>query len=179
MSSLQIQIPDELFAVAESSSYQGAFQIEKLTQGNDIYRFAEPLSWNVVITNTGGALLVGGKVAGLATTDCARCLEDAVYDLEGEVEGYFLLPGSNLELSEEEKDEYEQLGEDHIIDLEPLLIAALVLEMPYTPLCDDDCKGLCAQCGANRNLEPCDCDKVVDVDESNPFAVLKSLKFDK
>ena len=53
--------------------------------------------------------------------------------MEGEVEGYYLIPDSDVELTEEEKEEYELLGEDHIIDLSPLLVAALSLELPHTP----------------------------------------------
>jgi uncharacterized protein len=29
--------------------------------------------------------------------------------------------------------------------------------MPLNPLCREDCKGLCPQCGTNLNTETCDC----------------------
>lgn len=180
MDPLIIKVPDELFAAAESLSFSGTYSLSELKQGPDTYAFAHPLSYNVVVTNTGGALLVTGLVEGDAETECVRCLEPAQYNLEGEVEEYFLIPGGEAEISDEERSEYEVLGEDHEIDLAPLLVAALSIEVPYTPLCDDDCKGLCAGCGANLNTETCTCEPVEEVEEKpNPFAVLKNLNFDE
>lgn len=176
--SLVITVPDNLFIPAESVSLDGTYQPGSITQNAGEYRFEAPLDWHITISNTGGALYVGGVVEGDAVTECARCLEDAYYHLTGEVEGYFLLPGSDRELTEEEEDEYETLGEDHVIDLEPLLRAALVLDMPYIPLCKEDCKGICPTCGANLNTETCTCNKDDDVDDMNPFAVLKNYHFD-
>jgi len=49
-----------------------------------------------------------------------------------------------------------QLDED-VIDLEPMVRDALLLELPLAPLCDPDCAGLCATCGVNRNLTACEC----------------------
>jgi uncharacterized protein len=40
------------------------------------------------------------------------------------------------------------------IDLEPAVRDALVLDLPLAPLCEDDCLGLCAVCGANLNGDP-------------------------
>ena len=171
-----ITIPDELFAPAESLSFSGTFLLPELTLGADTYTFEHPLNWNVLVSNTGGSLLVTGIVSGDAVTTCVRCLDPAEYRLEGEVEGYFTIPGSDVELTEEEQEECEPLNED----LTSLLVAALSLELPQTPLCDDDCKGLCSGCGANLNYEECTCDKS-EVEEDfheNPFAVLKNLKFD-
>lgn len=175
-----ITIPDELFAPAESLSFSGTFLLPELILGADTYTFEHPLNWNVLVSNTGGSLLVTGIVSGDAVTTCVRCLDPAEYRLEGEVEGYFTIPGSDVELTEEEQEECEPLNEDHTIDLTSLLVAALSLELPQTPLCDDDCKGLCSGCGANLNYEECTCDKS-EVEEDfheNPFAVLKNLKFD-
>ncbi|MFR1639226.1 MAG: YceD family protein [Eggerthellaceae bacterium] len=71
------------------------------------------------------------------------------------------------------------LPDDHVIDLEPLVKAALLLEFPLVPLCDEDCKGLCASCGANLNEGPCECAPDEEGDEAppNPFSVLKDFPF--
>lgn len=176
-----ITVPDELFAPAESSSFSGTFALDQLTLGADTYTFEHPLTWTVSVSNTGGSLLVTGVVSADAVTTCVRCLDPAAYRLEGEIEGYFLIPGSDVELTEEEQEECETLGEDHVIDLSDLLTAALSLELPQTPLCDDDCKGLCAGCGANLNHETCTCDSSQEDDEfnRNPFAVLRNITFEE
>lgn len=69
-----------------------------------------------------------------------------------------------------------------MIDLSPLLVAALSLELPHTPLCDDECKGLCAGCGANLNIEECTCEKTEEEEDDfhpNPFSVLRNIKFEE
>ena len=176
-----ITIPDELFAPAESSSFSGTFSLPELILGADTYTFDHPLTWNVMVSNTGGSLLVTGIVTGDATTTCVRCLDPAHYRLEGAVEGQLTTRGLDVELTEGEQAECEELNEDHTIDLTSLLVAALSLELPQTPLCDDDCKGLWAGCGANLNYEECTCDKTFEEDDfhENPFAVLKNIKFDE
>jgi uncharacterized protein len=46
---------------------------------------------------------------------------------------------------------------DDTIDLGPLVRDAIVLELPMAPLCREDCRGLCPQCGADRNESDCSC----------------------
>jgi uncharacterized protein len=48
------------------------------------------------------------------------------------------------------------------IDLEPLLREQFVLAIPYAPLCREDCKGLCSQCGTDLNSGTCTCQKPID-----------------
>lgn len=183
MDSLVIEIPAELFAPAESSSYAGELAISSFEFGPDEYRAARPLSWNAAITNVGGALLVSGTVKGQVTTACARCLEDATFDVEGEIEGYFLIEGEGEAPDDMEEDEFDVLPEDNKLDLEPLILAAVYVELPLIPLCREDCKGICPTCGANLNEGPCDCvpdapDEDDGFNPNNPFAALKGLKLD-
>lgn len=172
-------VPEDLFATAESSFYSGEFVCPVFSQGSDLYYFDNPLTYSFTITNTSGALLVMGTITGCARVACARCLEDALIDIKGEIEGYYLLPHSTRELTQEEEDEYVVLGEDRTIDLEPLFGAAISLALPLIPLCREDCKGLCPQCGHNLNEEPCSCKAQEEDDTHNPFAILKTLTFEE
>ncbi|HWS47003.1 MAG TPA: DUF177 domain-containing protein, partial [Acidimicrobiia bacterium] len=62
--------------------------------------------------------------------------------------------------------------DDDVVDLEPLVRDALVLELPAVPLCRDDCRGLCPSCGIDRNAATCDC----AADDIDPrWAPLRSL----
>lgn len=154
-----VHVPEELLETATSLHFEGAVLLEELACGPDAYRFDEPVAWSVDVTNTGGALLVMGRAEARATAPCARCLADAVYDVEG--------------------DEFDYLPEDRVIDMVPLIVSALLLELPLVPLCDDDCKGLCPRCGANLNEGPCACDAEAAADaEESPFAALKDFKFE-
>ena len=178
-SATAIAVPEELFETAATLHFEGAAPLEELVAGPDTYRFAEPVAWSVDVTNTGDALLVMGRANGRAVTPCARCLEDVAYDVEGDIEGYFIVGGEEAAAPEDmEGDEFDYLPENHVIDMVPLIVSALLLELPLVPLCDDDCKGLCPQCGANLNEGPCTCDAPAEAAEESPFAALKDFKFE-
>ena len=174
-----IQVPSELFALAESSHFEGKAELPVLSVGPDDYTFDAPLDWSVDVTNTGSAFLVSGTVTGLGVCSCSRCLDDVAFQFDGEIEGYFLTEGSDTAADDDEigEDEFEVLPDDHVIDLMPLICAALIVDAPDQPLCKDDCKGLCAQCGANLNEGDCGCAEPVD--PLNPFSVLAGLSFDE
>lgn len=65
-----------------------------------------------------------------------------------------------IELVVEDLDLYGYEGEK--LDLEPLLREQLLLAVPFAPLCSETCKGLCSQCGADLNREPCSCEPILD-----------------
>ena len=189
MAAVPIKIPAELFALAESSHFEGELDLPVLQVGPDDYRFGSPLPWSVDVTNTGSALLVSGTVAGDSTCACARCLEDVHYSLNGIIEGYFLIEAAGQGADEASwdddepgEDEFDVLPADHIIDLEPLIKAALMVDAPNVPLCREDCAGLCTQCGSNLNDGPCGCgadEALADFEKAaNPFAALADFKFE-
>ena len=182
-----IKIPAELFALAESSHFEGTLDLPVLQAGPDDYCFEEPVHWSVDVTNTGAALLVMGSAWGCASCACSRCLEPVAYDFEGQVEGYFLIDGSDqVDFDDDDDspgaDEFDVLPADHIVDLASLIQAALLVDAPSMPLCRDDCAGLCPTCGANLNEGDCGCGPDQDLldfeAESNPFAALADFKFE-
>ena len=98
------------------------------------------------------SVVEGVLVTGTATVaihgECVRCLGSVDDGLEIDVQELFVYPGSGAT-----EDEASRLDGD-LIDLEPLLRDAVVLELPFQPLCMPDCAGLCAECGANLNDRP-------------------------
>jgi len=188
MSNAQIKIPAELFALAESSHFEGELELPLLQAGPDDFCFEKPVYWSVDVTNTGAALLVMGTATGSASCACSRCLEPVVYDFEGQIEGYFLVEGTDRPDYDEDdedvpgEDEFDVLPADHIVDLAPLICAALLVDAPSMPLCRDDCAGLCPTCGANLNEGACGCGLDEELEafnlESNPFAALADFKFE-
>jgi uncharacterized protein len=61
----------------------------------------------------------------------------------------------------------------HEIDLEELVHEQVCLALPYTVLCAPECRGLCPQCGTNRNVNACGC---AEKPLASPFAVLEKWK---
>jgi len=62
---------------------------------------------------------------------------------------------------------------DDQIDLGELMREQFYLALPMKPLCRDDCRGLCPQCGTNLNAGTCDCSPVW---EDPRLAALKAIK---
>lgn len=181
MTQVIIDIPDNISDLAESLSFSGTLDLPELTSGPDTFTFREPLSWNVMVVNSGDKeLLVTGTVQGTAQATCGRCLDDFELPLVGEIEGYWLTENPGDDVPEDlAEDEFEVIGEDRQMDLFPFIQAALVLALPFVPLCREDCKGLCPQCGKNLNDGSCDCapESGDGFDSNNPFAVLKGIDF--
>jgi uncharacterized protein len=90
-----------------------------------------------------GVLVTGSAVTRL-TGECARCLDPLTSTSEVSFqELYRYLPDPG----DDEADEERFLDGD-LLDLEPAFRDAVVLALPLSPLCREDCPGLCAECGA-------------------------------
>ena len=91
-----------------------------------------------------GVLVTGSAVAPLAG-ECARCLDPLTTSIEVSFqELYRYLPDPG----EDKDDGEERFLEGDLLDLEPAFRDAVVLALPLSPLCKDDCRGLCVECGA-------------------------------
>jgi len=108
----------------------------------------------------GVAVAVQGRISGRFAVPCARCLAPATVEVqEPDVLLTFLPPSAadpgREELKQEDLDTYVHDGK--LIDLVPVVREQLVLAIPITPLCQEDCKGICTTCGADLNQSPCSC----------------------
>lgn len=81
------------------------------------------------------------------TGECSRCLTPLDDAATLDLQELFYYPGRDAE-------EDASFVVDERIDLEPLVRDAVVLDLPFTPVCRDDCAGLCTSCGANLNDDP-------------------------
>lgn len=153
-------------------SVTGNLAVEDFTMGSIDYSIPEGIEYVVNLSNIGDAIVATGTATATVIGQCARCLEPATEYVVSDVEGYFtLFEDSDVEGMED--DEYELVPESGEIDLADSIRSAIVVEMPTTFLCKDDCKGLCPSCGCNLNEEQCGCaDKP---DEMNPFYALKDF----
>jgi len=99
-------------------------------------------------------VLVSGTVTAPVTAECARCLGPVSDSVSVPVTELFAYPDSATEQTSEE-DEVSHLVGD-MLDLEPVIRDALVLDLPLSPLCREDCRGLCAGCGERLDDLPDD-----------------------
>jgi uncharacterized protein len=98
-----------------------------------------------------GVLVTGTATAGLEG-ECARCLEVLHDDIVADFQELFAYEESAT-AADEHEDGASRLEGD-LVDLEPLLRDAVVLSLPFQPLCRDDCPGLCVECGARLADDP-------------------------
>ncbi len=87
-------------------------------------------------------------VTGPLEGECARCLEPFTTAIKVRFQELFVLGNAGATQAEDAEgaDSY-QLDGSGLLDLEPALRDAMVLELPLSPLCEDGCQGLCAECG--------------------------------
>lgn len=99
----------------------------------------------------------GILISGVATVDvhgeCSRCLDPIDYPVTADVQELYVF---ELEPAAEPKDEADEqyAVEEDRIDLEPLLRDVVITQLPFQPVCREDCPGLCAQCGARLEEDP-------------------------
>jgi uncharacterized protein len=104
-----------------------------------------PLTLDLRLESVTEGVLVTGTVAGPLTGQCGRCLEPVSDDLTVDVMELFAYADSATDETTEEDEVHRVDGE--LIDVEPVVRDAVVLALPWTPLCRPDCAGLCPDCG--------------------------------
>lgn len=175
-----VDLAESLESPGDSLPLAGTVDVEGYTVGEKDFRLPEGVAFDVVLTNAGTGVLVTGLVRAHVTGECDRCLEEAAFDIAGEIEEFYLF--EEPEDPEAYEDGYELVPEDRIVDISDALIDAIVMDTPFVVLCEPDCKGLCPTCGANLNEGPCSCEEGRQIawkdDPENPFAALKNLKLD-
>jgi uncharacterized protein len=97
-------------------------------------------------------VLVSGTARASLSGECARCLEPLTSSIEVEFQELYVY--SDTRSGESAEDDERRLEGD-LIDLEPVVRDAMVLALPLSPLCRDDCPGLCSDCGVRlADAEP-------------------------
>ena len=100
-----------------------------------------------------GVLVTGTAIAPLAG-ECSRCLAPLTSSVTVGFQELYLYPESRHDKHDKHDDQEEQdAGELYhldgdLLDLDPAFRDAVVLALPMSPLCREDCPGLCAECGA-------------------------------
>ncbi|WP_181310851.1 YceD family protein [Nocardioides campestrisoli] len=122
----------EVLRVPEGSPVELDLRLEAVMEG-------------VLVTGTAHAVLEG---------ECVRCLEPIRDEVSVDFQELFVYDDVRHDQSDEELDDEASKLEGDLLDLEPLLRDAVVLALPFQPLCQDDCPGLCVECGARLADDP-------------------------
>jgi uncharacterized protein len=119
----------------------------------------EQVRGSFVVEKSGERVSVRGTVRSRAHLECMRCLREFDLPLEAPLVVYAERSGSTSRDEQEtlELDDYMLFHDGRRLDLREAVREALLLEMPITPVCREDCPGLCPRCGAELSLGAHDC----------------------
>jgi uncharacterized protein len=121
-------------------------------------------------------VLCAGRLHGSLTLPCQRCLEPSRVDVDIPLHTVFTPAPADVDVTEaaDDADDVDYAHHDgETVDLWPTVREQLILAVPMTVLCKEDCRGLCPTCGVDRNTSSCDCRPEQPL---SPFSALRSVK---
>lgn len=155
--------------------YERVYQPNQLPP-DDGYRVVEPVDLAFDIFKDKAEFHLVGRVRTTLELPCSRCLEPFMWPVDASFDLRYHPQTENA--GEGEREVHDQdlstaFYENDEIDLDQLMKEQFQLSLPMKPLCSDDCKGLCPDCGTNLNRETCSCHRTW---EDPRLAALKALK---
>ncbi len=174
---MKIRVGDITESTEEVEFEQAASELNPaLKQGHgEEFRSEAPTSVRLTYYCAAQDLFFDGSIEAPLLGRCARCMEEFALEIEA---GFHFLVTPREQTNETGGDEDVDFSvyEGEEVDLAPLIREQILLNLPTTPLCKEDCQGLCSRCGINRNRESCDCQQ----SEGDPrMALFRSLRVDR
>lgn len=159
-----IDLTENIANVGVASHFSGIYYLpENLVPYPDSKLNKVGLEFDVTFDDPN--VLVNGVITCFIHAYCDRCLKELDVQIE--------LPFDQTFYKDEAEDVDQYVYTNSLLDVTQAVCDEIILSLPMSLLCSDDCKGLCPKCGCNLNEEQCDCDTTRD----NPFSILKNLKF--
>jgi uncharacterized protein len=128
-----------------------------------------PVSTELRLEAVMEGVLASGRTRASLAGECARCLEPFADVIDVEFQELYVYPESDAE-----DDEARRL-DGELLDLEPAIRDAVVLALPFQPVCQPDCEGLCPECGVRLLDHP---GHAHDEDVDPRWAALSALRTD-
>ncbi|MBM2810316.1 MAG: hypothetical protein HW416_1075 [Chloroflexi bacterium] len=119
-------------------------------------------------------IVARGDLMATLELECSRCLEPFATQVEIHFEEVYrpsldVATGAPLKPPD---DDALRISEQQVLDLKETVRQYLLTMVPIQPVCQPDCRGLCPNCGAALDTDPCQCDAE---SRDGPFAALKAL----
>ena len=131
-------------------------QLDPTAYGYTDFRLSEPVSFTGRVINNGDGLFeVCGSYQTKLQLICSRCLSPFELPVAGEITA--LYGSSPHEDADGELAVHSFSGDN--IELDELLLSEISFALPMHPLCKEDCRGLCPECGTDLNHDACSCAK--------------------
>lgn len=175
---MKVRVADitEKEKVLESRSPATDYPTLRQIQEDGACTFLEPVDVTLSMVNEYGHIRVKGRVETSIGLKCSRCLSDYTADVKSSFTIFFTRSTGSVEEDEVELAEEDLLSVTYSgdeIDLADEIAEQVLLEIPYKPLCREECLGLCPDCGSDRNINPCAC---AEKQATMAFSSLRSFK---
>src|SRR5258708_11660544 len=159
-----------LFNVAElMKSDVGASFVTDFREDDEValddLKVVGPIAGHARMRRTNQGLLIDGWVDLTLELTCTRCLKDFEQPMHVTFAEQFyptidIVTGAPMPAFDEE--EIFPIDDHHQVDLTEAVRQNVLTALPMVTICQEDCKGLCSQCGKDLNLGPCECEPEVD-----------------
>lgn len=136
----------------EQKSVDYSLSLDKI-ELDGFYPFKTPVKVTATAKNRAGLVDLLIHTEFTYSRNCDRCFEPVQRQMSYDFSHRLV-----TSLVGEGDDDYIE-APDFTVELDDLITADILLELPNKFLCRDDCKGLCQKCGSNLNKGDCDCDK--------------------
>lgn len=147
----------EMMSKGLKATVQEKLDVSGLFKGRADVIAAGPLHVSLEVAGYEGFVTVSGELSIDLEMACSRCLEPTKEHTVIPIFEKFKPASEETEpANADEDEEYVEVAGDKL-ELRPYLEEALLVFMPFAPLCSKDCKGLCQTCGENLNERTCGC----------------------
>lgn len=159
-----IDLTENIANVGKSLAFAGEFKLsDNLIPYPDAQLSKVVVHFDVTFNNPD--VKIRGVITCHISGNCDRCLKKLNVQIE--------LPFEQTFCKDEAEFEDQYIYTSSQLDATQAVEDEIVLSLPISLLCNDDCKGLCPKCGCDLNERKCDC----DTSRENPFSILKNFKF--
>ena len=136
----------DLMEVGSKREYEKELDIDHIDFRHKEIEIEGPLKVNLDVLKAEDSFVLTGQIEGTLILECSRCLKEFPYPIEVEISDELFI---------------EDIEDLHNVNVFPILVSDIILEIPIKPLHDEDCKGLCSVCGQDLNEGECDCEEEI------------------
>ena len=140
-----------------TKTIEGEIDISDINFSEDGINIVNPIIFNGIIYRVSDYCALDLKINFKIKSECDRCLKPLEQEVETQLYGKLVNSHDESQTEDEDFEEILYLDRNRI-DLKKYILDQVIASIPMKNLCDDDCKGLCQNCGVDLNIESCDCD---------------------
>lgn len=130
------------------------------SEGGDEFEVTGEVTLDLDVRKNESTFRLVGRLDAMLDLGCSRCLERFAWPVRVNIDMLYVSESEDVgdgDVRIEEADVNTAFYRDEQIDLGQLMHEQFQLTLPMKPLCREDCLGLCAVCGGNRNTTTCQC----------------------